>query len=70
MSTHGSIGSCCARPEFNAVGGVDDREWTGQLFDRRRGNRLAGLNRVTVSLAALLAALAIAYVCARLLLAV
>lgn len=70
MSTHGSIGSCCARPGFNAVGGVDDREWTGRLFDRRRGNRVAGLNRATVSLAALLAALAIAYVCARLLLAV
>jgi hypothetical protein len=25
MSAHNPIGSCCTRPRFNAVGGVDDR---------------------------------------------
>jgi len=25
MSAHNPIGSCCTRPRFNEVGGVDDR---------------------------------------------
>src|SRR5450432_4367608 len=31
MSTHITIGRCCARPCFNVVGGIDQRVWPGRL---------------------------------------
>jgi hypothetical protein len=33
MSAHNPIASCCARPRFNAAGGIDDGMWTGKLSD-------------------------------------
>ena len=31
MLAHVSIGRCCSRPRFNAVGGIDERVWPCQL---------------------------------------
>jgi hypothetical protein len=31
MLAHVSIGRCCSRHRFNAVGGIDERAWSGQF---------------------------------------
>lgn len=31
MLAHVSIGRCCSRPRFNAVGGIDERVWPCRL---------------------------------------
>ena len=44
MSTHTPIGRCCARPRFNAVGGLDERSWPALLAGtlRRKMRSLGG----------------------------
>ena len=49
MSTHNPIGSCCARPRFNEVGGVDNHARPGRP--------------PAFAIVGILAALAIAYAC-------
>jgi hypothetical protein len=31
MTAHNPIGRCCSRPRFNALGGIDERTWSGEL---------------------------------------
>jgi hypothetical protein len=44
MLAHIPIGRCCARPRFNAVGGIDGRVWPGRLRTalRRKLRSIAG----------------------------
>jgi hypothetical protein len=44
MLAHIPVGRCCARPRFNAVGGIDQRAWSGQLGTalRRKMRTIAG----------------------------
>ena len=53
MTAHNPIGSCCARPQLNDVGGIDDRARS----DRAPAMAIAGI----------LAALAVVYAGAMLL---
>ena len=70
MSAHSPIGSCCARPRFCVVGGIDDCAWTCRLNDNSLVNGARKVNRTAViTVAGILAALAIVYACALLLLA-
>ena len=65
MSAHNPIGSCCSRPKFNVVGGVDDCAWTGELYGNSLVNGVRKLDRTAVfAVAGILAALAVAYACA------
>jgi hypothetical protein len=62
MSALNPVGSCCSRPRFHAVGGIDDRTWTSKL----KGNNLPiGARKVgrTVGIAVVLAALVIIFAC-------
>ena len=69
MSAHPAIGSCCSRPKFNAVGGIDDSAWTCKLNDNSLVNGVRKLDRTTVfAVAGILAALAVVYACALILL--
>jgi len=44
MLAYIQIGRCCARPRFNAVGGIDGRVWPGRLGTvlRRKLRSIAG----------------------------
>jgi hypothetical protein len=56
-------------PRFNAVSGVDDCAWTGDLYGNSLVNGARKLDRTTVSaVAGILAALAVVYACALILL--
>jgi hypothetical protein len=69
MSAHNPIGSCCTRPRFNAVGGVDDFALKCEWNARRLVDHVRKLDRTTVfAVAGILAALAVVYVCALILL--
>ena len=69
MSAHPPIGSCCSRPKFNAVGGIDDSAWTCKLNDNSLVNGVRKLDCTTaVAIVGILAALAVVYACALLLL--
>lgn len=35
MFTHSPVGSCCTRPRFNFVGGIDDRAKSYTFLERR-----------------------------------
>ena len=62
MSAHNSIGSCCSRPRFNAVGGIDDRAWTWKLNDNSLVNGAHKVDRTAAFVVAgILAALAVVY---------
>lgn len=64
MSAHNPIASCCSRPQFNAVGGIDDSPWTFSLNDNSLINRARKARRTTtVIVAGILVALVV--VCAR-----
>jgi hypothetical protein len=69
MSAHPPIGSCCSRPKFNAVSGVDDCGWTDELYGNSLFNGVRKLDRTTVfAVAGISTALAVVYVCALILL--
>ena len=69
MSAHNPIGSCCSRPRFNVVGGVDDSAWTWKLSDNSLGNGARKIDRATAfAVAGILTALAVVSACALLLL--
>ena len=63
MSAHNPIGSCCTRPQFNAVGGVDSCPLHYQWNIKRLIDAVHKIDRAAVfASAGVLAALAI--VCA------
>ena len=68
MSAHNPIASCCSRPRFNVVGGIDDRAGTSKLNDNSLVNGARKVDRIAaVAVAGILAALAVVYACALLL---
>jgi hypothetical protein len=69
MSAHNPIGSCCTRPRFNAVGGVDDFALNCEWSARRLVDRVRKLDRTIIfAVAGILTVLAVVYVCALILL--
>jgi hypothetical protein len=62
MSMHNPIGSCCSRPRFNVIGGIDDRAWTCKLMDNSLVNGARKVDRTAAFIVAgILAALAVVY---------
>lgn len=62
MSEHNPIRSCCTRPRFNAVGGVDDCALHYQWNTKRLVDAVHKIGRTAVfAFAGVLAALAIVY---------
>lgn len=71
MSAHNPIGSCCSRPRFNVVGGIDDHASTSKLNDDSFVERICKIDRTTamIVVTSILAALALCSAGALLLLA-
>jgi hypothetical protein len=71
MSTHNPIGSCCTRPRFNAVGGIDDYALSYQWNTKSLVDSVRKVDRIAVVLvvAGIVAALAVVRAFALMLLA-
>ncbi len=60
MSAHDPIGSCCSRPRFNSIDGIDDHAWNWKLNNNRLFNGVRKVNRTTaLAVAGILAVLAV-----------
>jgi hypothetical protein len=61
MSLQTPIGSCCSRPRFNAVGGVDDGAWIWNLNDSNLiiGARKVDRTTAVTAIASIVAVLAV-----------
>ena len=67
MSAHVPIGSCCSKPQFNSVGGIDDSARPSKLD---HNNLVPGMRKITpiiLAAAAAFTTLAVGYVGALLL---
>jgi hypothetical protein len=69
MSTHNPVGSCCNRPRFNFVGGIDDRTEPYRLLESRFVHSPRKIGHTVFLGVSIFLALAVAYACAQLLLA-
>ena len=69
MSIHTPIGSCCTRPRFNFVGGIDDRPGSYALIESGLPQSASKDRRKVILGASIVVAVAAAYVCAQGLLA-
>ena len=69
MSIHSPIGSCCTRPRFNFVGGIDDRPGSYALLESGLVQSASIDRRKVILGASIVVALTAAYVYAQVLLA-
>ena len=69
MSAHNPIGSCCSRPRFNVVGGIDDSAWAWKFIGNSLVNSARKVGRSTaLAVAGTLTAMAVVYAFALILL--
>ncbi len=62
MSIHSPIGSCCTRPRFNFVGGIDDRPEAFALLESGLVHSSIKIRRRLILGASIVVALAVAAV--------
>ena len=62
MSIHSPIGSCCTRPRFNFVGGIDDRPESYALLESGLVHSSIKIRRRLILGASIVVALAVAAV--------
>ena len=60
MSIHNPLGSCCTRPRFNFVGGIDDRPEAYALLESGLVHNIVKIRRKVILGASIVVALAVA----------